>query len=66
MPIRQTNANVSHAFAIDAQLLMLLPRAGVSLRHSDARSPILRADPDGYYLEQRIEADPAELRVRWG
>jgi hypothetical protein len=47
-------------FPVDAQLLMLLPRAGASLRHADVRSPMLRSDPDGYYLEQRLEMDPED------
>ncbi len=48
------------SFPVDAQLLMLLPRAGASLRHPDVRSPMLRQDPDGYYLEQRLEMDPED------
>jgi hypothetical protein len=61
MSNRKSVAHSIERFPIDAQLLMLLPRAGASLRHPDARSPILRSDPDGYYLEQRIESDPSEL-----
>jgi hypothetical protein len=61
MPTQKFAAHAINTFPIDAQLLMLLPRAGASLRHPDARSPILRSDPAGYYLEQRIESDPAEL-----
>jgi hypothetical protein len=48
------------AFAIDGQLLRLLPRAGASLRHPHVRLPVLRSDPDGYYLELRLEANPQE------
>jgi hypothetical protein len=47
-------------FPVDGQLLMLLPRAGASLRSPMLRSPLLRSDPDGYYLEQRLEMDPDE------
>jgi hypothetical protein len=62
MPARKSSTVVTPAatFAIDAQLLMLLPRAGASLRHPNVRSPLLRSDPDGYYLEQRLEMDPDE------
>ncbi|NJN48821.1 MAG: hypothetical protein HC805_02245 [Alkalinema sp. RL_2_19] len=45
---------------------MLMPRAGATLRHPDWRSPILRADPDGNYLEQRCEGrshEPSEISL---
>ncbi|GAP98361.1 hypothetical protein [Leptolyngbya sp. NIES-2104] len=45
------------AFPVDSQLLMVLPRAGASVRNPDVRLPILRSDVDGYYLEMRVEAD---------
>ncbi|OUC13293.1 MAG: hypothetical protein B0A82_17540 [Alkalinema sp. CACIAM 70d] len=48
------------AFPVDGQLLMLLPRAGASLRNPDVRSPMFRSDPDGYYLEMRVEADTTD------
>jgi len=44
-------------FPVDGQLLMVLPRAGASLKNPDVHLPILRADEDGYYLEMRVEAD---------
>lgn len=44
-------------FPVDGQLLMVLPRAGASVKNPDMRLPILRADEDGYYLEMRVEAD---------
>ena len=44
-------------FPVDSQLLMVLPRAGASVRNPDVRLPILRSDVDGYYLEMRVEAD---------
>lgn len=44
-------------FPVDGQLLMVLPRAGASIRNPDVRLPILRSDADGYYLEMRVEAD---------
>lgn len=50
----------ANAFPVDGQLLMLLPRAGASLRNPDVRSPILRSDPDGHYLEMRVEADTSD------
>jgi hypothetical protein len=55
-PISLENA----AFAVDAQLLMLMPRAAATLRHPNVRMPMLRSDPDGYYLEQRLEMDPED------
>jgi hypothetical protein len=45
------------AFPVDGQLLMVMPRAGASIRNPDVRLPILRADADGYYLEMRVDAD---------
>jgi len=48
------------AFPVDGQLLMVMPRAGASIRNSDVRLPILRADADGYYLEMRVDADSKE------
>lgn len=51
-------------FPVDGQLLMVLPRAGASIKNPDIQLPILRADADGYYLEMRVEADPqAESEV---
>ncbi|MGG6295567.1 hypothetical protein ACQ4M4_14330 [Leptolyngbya sp. AN02str] len=47
-------------FPVDSQLLMVLPRAGASIKNPDIRLPILQADEDGYYLEMRVEADPQE------
>lgn len=47
-------------FPVDGQLLMVLPRAGASLKNPDVQLPILRSDEDGYYLEVRVEADPSE------
>lgn len=44
-------------FAVDGQLLMVLPRAGTSIKNPDVQLPILRSDEDGYYLEMRVEAD---------
>ena len=47
-------------FAVDGQLLRLLPRAGASLRNPDVNLPILRSAGDEYYLEMRVEANPDE------
>jgi hypothetical protein len=47
----------SDTFPVDGQLLMVLPRAGASVKNPDVQLPILRADDDGYYLEMRVEAD---------
>ncbi|MBD1919542.1 hypothetical protein H6F77_00185 [Microcoleus sp. FACHB-831] len=43
-------------FPVDGQLLMVLPRAGASIRNPDVRLPILRKDAEGYYLEMRVDA----------
>ncbi|NEO33171.1 MAG: hypothetical protein F6K36_22650 [Symploca sp. SIO3C6] len=48
------------AFPVDGQLLMVLPRAGASIRNPDVQLPILRTDANGYYLEMRVDADPEE------
>lgn len=48
-------------FPVDSQLLMVLPRAGASLRNADVQAPTLRADADGYYLEVRVEASADDL-----
>ena len=48
-------------FAVDGQLVRLLPRAGASFKNPDVNLPVLRADAGGYYLEMRVEADPDEL-----
>ncbi|MEM1307986.1 MAG: hypothetical protein AAGF98_00545 [Cyanobacteria bacterium P01_H01_bin.153] len=48
-------------FAVDSQLVRLLPRAGASFRNPDVNLPILRADSGGYYLEMRVDADPEEI-----
>ena len=47
-------------FPVDGQLLMVMPRAGASLKNPDLRLPILRADADGYYLEMQVEADGSD------
>lgn len=52
--------NEDDTFPIDGQLLMVLPRASVSVKNPDLRLPILRSDDDGYYLEMRVEADAKE------
>lgn len=48
-------------FAVDGQLVRILPRAGASFRNPDVNLPVLRADAGGYYLEMRVEADPEEV-----
>jgi hypothetical protein len=53
-------------FPVDGQLLMVLPRAGASVSNPDIQLPLLRSDPDGYYLEMRVEtdtSDPSEIAV---
>lgn len=48
-------------FPVDGQLLMVLPRAGASIKNPDIQLPILRSDTDGYYLEIRVEADSKDV-----
>jgi hypothetical protein len=45
------------AFPVDGQLLMILPRAGASIKNPDVQLPIFHADADGYYLEMRVTTD---------
>ena len=55
-------------FAVDGQLLMVLPRAGASIKNPDVQLPTLRSDVDGYYLEMRVNTDPkdnGEVAVRF-
>lgn len=47
-------------FPVDGRLLMVLPRAGASIRNSDVQLPILSSDGDGYYLEMRVDSDSVE------
>ncbi len=47
-------------FAVDGQLLRILPRAGASLRNPDVNLPVLRSNGNEYYLEMRVDADPDE------
>ena len=54
------NTREETTFPVDGQLLMVMPRAGASLRNPDVQLPILRADEDGYYLEMRVETDSKE------
>jgi hypothetical protein len=53
----ETPTTKADAFPVDGQLLMVLPRAGASVKNPDVQLPILRSDGDGYYLEMRVEAD---------
>lgn len=48
-------------FAVDGDLVRILPRAGASFRNPDVDLPVLRSDPSGRYLEMRVEADPDEV-----
>ena len=62
----ESTGDKSAGFPVDGQLLMVLPRAGASLKNPDVQLPILRSDGDGYYLEMRVEADgkdPSEVAV---
>lgn len=54
------SADKETTFPVDGQLLMVLPRAGASIRNPDVQLPLLRSDEDGYYLEMRVEADSKE------
>jgi hypothetical protein len=53
----ETPTPEADSFPVDGQLLMVLPRAGASVKNPDVQLPILRSDGDGYYLEMRVEAD---------
>lgn len=52
-----SESNEEGVFPVDGQLLMVLPRAGASVRNPDVRLPTLRTDADGYYLEMQVKAD---------
>ncbi|MGH2415898.1 MAG: hypothetical protein ACRDEA_19855 [Microcystaceae cyanobacterium] len=52
--------NDEEVFPVDGQLLMILPRAGASLRNPDVQLPTLRTDASGHYLEMRVEPDSGE------
>jgi hypothetical protein len=47
--LRNVYKQLELAFPVDGQFLMVLPRAGASIKN-----------PDGYYLEMRVEADPKD------
>ncbi len=51
-------SEIDTVFPVDGQMLMVLPRAGASIKNPDVQLPILRADADGYYLEMRVDSDP--------
>jgi len=53
----QSSSSPTDTFPVDGQLLMVMPRAGASLKNPDVHLPILRSDSDGYYLEMRVESD---------
>ncbi len=44
-------------FPVDGQLLMVIPRAGASVKNPDVQLPILRSDADGHYLEMQVDTD---------
>jgi hypothetical protein len=44
-------------FAVDGQLLMVMPRASASIRNPDVQLPILRQDKNNYYLEIQVKSD---------
>lgn len=44
-------------FPVDAQLLMILPRAAAAIKNPDVQLPIFQMDADGYFLEIRVAAD---------
>jgi hypothetical protein len=50
-------------FPIDSQLMMVLPRAGASLKNPDVELPVLRGDSDGYFLEMKVRGDDREVAV---
>jgi hypothetical protein len=58
--VRMVKSIEATSFAVDGQLLMVLPRAAASVKNPDVQVPMLRSDEDGYYLELRIAADGQE------
>jgi hypothetical protein len=44
-------------FPVDGQLLMVLPKAGASIKNPDVKLPILRKDRSGYYLEMQVDSE---------
>jgi hypothetical protein len=57
MSIPETPTTEVDTFPVEGQLLMVLPRAGASVKNPDVQLPILKSDGDSYYLEMRVEAD---------
>ena len=53
-----TESNQTETFPIDGQLLMVLPRAGASIKNPDIQLPIFHKGADGYYLEMQVKEDP--------
>lgn len=51
-------SNQNETFAVDGQLLMILPRAGASIKNPDVQLPIFHKGPDGYFLEMQVKGDP--------
>ena len=47
-------------FPIDGQFLMILPKAGSSLKNA-VKKPILHSDENGHFIEIKIKADPENL-----
>ena len=43
-------------FAVDGHLLRLVSRAGIPLRNSDLRAPLVRGESEGAFLEMRVES----------
>lgn len=54
---RNVDNDNEEVFPVDGQLLMVLPRAGASLKNPDVQLPTLRTDASGHYLEMRVEPD---------
>jgi hypothetical protein len=59
-PENATQLEIHPVFPVDGQLLMVLPRAGASVRNPDVQRPTLSSDGDGYYLEMRVGASTEE------
>lgn len=47
-------------FPVDGNLLMVLPRAGASVKNPDVSPPVLRSDNNGYFLEMQVKSDSLE------
>ena len=58
IPLSKTAVNSSSGnFAVDGHLLRLVSRAGIPLRNSNLRAPLVREEGEGAFLEMRVESN---------